>query len=128
MEIKIRAFHPDFGMCYMCDPLFDKREFYPFGIMVGFSGYPEYGWTIMLFTGKKDKNKKEIYEGDIVRFNLREGGDGMPAKYGVEGLVVCQELGVLSFGGWCSDYCYDIVVIGNIYEKERNERKTIEDR
>lgn len=67
MEFKFRAWHPDYQeMIYSTDePLYEKREYYPFCFPVGFSHYPEEGWEIMQFTSFKDDSGKGVYDGDI---------------------------------------------------------------
>lgn len=59
----------------------------------------------------------DIYEGDIVHFNVR--GDKLIPEtkpyYNEKGTVEIS-FGSIGFGGWDSAYCTDVVVVGNIYQ------------
>ena len=78
--------------------------------------------TLMQYTGLKDKNGKEIYEGDVVQFHFNKNwckGDYLPQER--------FEVTLENFRKWCKGEKFgyegelllspdDCEVIGNIYE------------
>lgn len=78
--------------------------------------YP-YVCRLMQYTNLKDKNGKEIYEGDILKVKLDDGDANLYVKY------VKGEYRVVNEGRWeDSLYAYmyfgDVEIVGNIYENE----------
>lgn len=78
--------------------------------------YP-YVCRLMQYTNLKDKNGKEIYEGDILKVKLDDGEANLYVKY------TNGEYRVVNEGKWeDSLYAYmyfgDVEVVGNIYENK----------
>ena len=87
---------------------------------------------LMQYTGLKDKNDKEIYEGDIVSFEDSDGGYEYPDLVVNTGIVEYGELGFYFTNRIAVDMgdfyikdgrCDEVEVIGNIYENPNYRRE-----
>ena len=101
-EIKFRVWHLDDGMLYFDFDSF-KKDY-----------HDQYG-NIMQFTGLKDKNGVDIYEGDIVQ---SKSGDIMRVSWNEKFASFC-----LDKKGWLFSHYFgeavdpnDCEIIGNIHE------------
>lgn len=69
-----------------------------------------YDYPVMQYTGLKDKNGREIYEGDIVKYFRNEGYEFVTTRLGAHGIET--QIGFYPF----IEIDGHVEVIGNIYE------------
>jgi len=120
-EIKFRAW--DKKEKVMDEPF----NLYSIGYVNGENGYDAKYYILLQFTGLHDKNGKEIWEGDIVRYygilplTLNTHPEGFMEVVYDEGYFGVKDLGTSH--GRVANVCfvnpddwYEVTVVGNIYE------------
>ena len=108
-EIKFRAWVKDYAL--MADVNFLNIDYKEIVVMIDESDY-EFNcgeYELMQYTGLKDMNGTEIYEGDIIEC-LGEGNGFVTKRYGAYGIET-------KYGFYPFIEIYgELEVIGNIYE------------
>jgi uncharacterized phage protein (TIGR01671 family) len=113
-EIKFRAWDKDEKfMVFQIAGLSECIDVFKFNEWLNSSVY-----VLMQYTGLKDKNGKEIYEGDILQMDIqwwhKDWSSGKEDKK-IKTVGFDMGVGLFHCGDWSVDNEY-VEVIGNIYE------------
>lgn len=130
--LKFRAWHKDIKHMFYAQPngefigeVNEERVCSDFDFKDLLDEEVKWPYVPMQFTGMLDKNKKEIWEGDIVKAALMHHGEaGTPftAFIFYNEHIGSFRIGYDSLGGGAQDeiyFRYQIEVIGNVYENPK---------
>ena len=125
MTIKVRAYHKELKRMISTNELVkDQMTLLADGRFINVSGVdsrlsqivPRDRMIPLLFTGLFDKNKKEIYEGDILRFKGRVDGNNrefiLPVTFEIRGGFQMYLTGIRHY----DIFSNEVEVIGNVFE------------
>jgi uncharacterized phage protein (TIGR01671 family) len=112
-EIKFRAWSKEFGM----SPATTVVNMLQVVARKDSHDYPDELMTLMQYTGLKDKNGVEIYEGDVVRRELRLGQELNEVAWTFGGFYLRNITNDAASVSFHLIKEAELEVIGNIYEK-----------